>query len=857
MDLPTYTNIWRIEKRLYKLYDLRLPMPLPLGQIIAFAGITVPYVLFLTLIGIPFNHNLFWLYVLPPWALTWLATRPVLENKRLPELLASQVRYLSEPSVWCRMAPATEQEEITVTGKVWHAHRQAAPQPAAAAQPAAATAVDGSVAGKEAAATPGVSRTHKPTRVPAPGQPQWASTSAASKRRSEARHRRPASAQPQATAGGRVMVPQGPPASLVQQRGHGDPVFSPGRHVSALDSRTREPAAAPSRSPRGPARPTTAHGQLARGQQAPVRGQQPEWAKRARPGSWPAETPKPPPAETPGKPRVIEVSHAEQAQPEKKATPAPSGDLLLPFAVAKPSPPPAPAQAGPPSGPLQPVTLPGQPPPPVPGAAGPVSGPIPSVTAPGHSGQRVSGAEASANGPVVPVVGPVSGPVPPVAVPGHSGQRVSGAEASANGPVWPVVGPVNGPVPPVAVPEHSGQQAPGVGAAVSGPARPGVEVPGGLKDAGQPVSGAGDPVSDPVQSAAAFIGPARPPVPEVDGSPSAPARPYGPARPDLPGKHSRQPDVAEADVMPLQMPPVQVARSRAEERPARTVERVLGGPAGPRGRSWHERVTLVPGGHGPGRPGPADQEERDKARARLPLPGPRRVVVLGCTSGAGQTVTTLLVARLLASLRGERVGVLDLNPGEGSLVRRAKSGVVGSVHDLLGGMSPAGPGLELISGGEGRAGVKGLDEGDFGRIGDLLAQRYAISLVDPGASAVGRVLAIADQLVLVAPASSDAPRAVSMTREWLETHDHRGLAANAIMVLNGVSGRSMADVESAEAIVVGRCRAIVRVPWEDQLGDQDGPCAGTAPLRLRARQALTALTGVLVSGLAAGAEVPR
>ena len=31
MDLPTYTNIWRIEKRLYKLYDFRLPMPLPVG----------------------------------------------------------------------------------------------------------------------------------------------------------------------------------------------------------------------------------------------------------------------------------------------------------------------------------------------------------------------------------------------------------------------------------------------------------------------------------------------------------------------------------------------------------------------------------------------------------------------------------------------------------------------------------------------------------------------------------------------------------------------------------------------------------------------------------------------------------
>ncbi len=127
MDLPTYTNIWRIEKRLYKLYDLRLPMPLPLGQIAAFAGITVPYVLILTMIGVPFNHNLFWLYVLPPGVLTWLATRPVLENKKLPELLVSQVRYLGEPNVWCRMAPSAEQDEIVVVGRVWHAGRQPAP----------------------------------------------------------------------------------------------------------------------------------------------------------------------------------------------------------------------------------------------------------------------------------------------------------------------------------------------------------------------------------------------------------------------------------------------------------------------------------------------------------------------------------------------------------------------------------------------------------------------------------------------------------------------------------------------------------------------------------------------------------
>ena len=108
MDLPTYTNIWRIEKRLYKLYDFRLPMPLPVGQIAVFAAIAVPYVVILKMIGLPFSHTLLWLYILPPGALAWLVTRPVLEGKRLPELVVSQVRYLSEPRTWCRMAPLAE-----------------------------------------------------------------------------------------------------------------------------------------------------------------------------------------------------------------------------------------------------------------------------------------------------------------------------------------------------------------------------------------------------------------------------------------------------------------------------------------------------------------------------------------------------------------------------------------------------------------------------------------------------------------------------------------------------------------------------------------------------------------------------
>ena len=125
MELPTYTNIWRIEKRLYKLYDFRLPMPLPVGQIAVFAAITVPYVVILKLIGLPFSHTLLWLYILPPGVLAWLVTRPVLEGKRLPELVHSQARYLGEPRTWCRMAPLAEQEEIMVVARVW---RQVRPE---------------------------------------------------------------------------------------------------------------------------------------------------------------------------------------------------------------------------------------------------------------------------------------------------------------------------------------------------------------------------------------------------------------------------------------------------------------------------------------------------------------------------------------------------------------------------------------------------------------------------------------------------------------------------------------------------------------------------------------------------------
>jgi MinD-like ATPase involved in chromosome partitioning or flagellar assembly len=775
VDLPTYTNIWRIEKRLYKLYDLRLPMPLPLGQIAAFVGITVPYVLFLTLIGIPFNHNLFWLYVLPPWAITWLATRPVLENKRLSELLVSQVRYIGEPKVWCRMAPAAEKDEVTVTARVWHSRRRAAVQPAD-------------------------SRARAPQRLHAdPGaRPAWAPAPGASRRRIEPRHRRAAAQRAlPATAAGRVPVRAGSPvrggppsrtaparaaagnstgpipvrngparpataavspaslaahtapaaahtAPAAARDGHtadsgpipvpvrnepGLPPVAPGvaqwaRHVpgSALDSRaiahdTSPPGRAVSTRPARTVPPANARPPLRPGRPGsppPATGR-PEWATRAHPGpigGWPAGAPGP---------RDLEVAHAENGRPVKKSAPRPGWDPMQPAASASSAAPARPHGDG---------------------------------AEPGRAARRARAGRL-----------------------GRGGGQGRAGQVTAPETVAPVrsAAVVRGPVAsaPVSAPRHGEAASPGG--------------PRGRTVANRPVP------------AVSWV-PARPNAtpPVANGTPAAP--PASPGALTRPAPHPA---------------PAAAAQARA-------------------------------GGDGRA----ASQEERDRARARMPLSRPQRIVVLGCTSGAGQTVTALLTARMLATLRGEPVGALDLNPGDGSLARRFRGGVAGTVPELLGTpgatlpADPA-PGVEVIADGDSA-------DHDFTKIGERLAARYRISLVDPGSSGVGKVLAMADQLILVAPASADAPRAVTMTRQWLDKHDHRGLAAGAIMVVNGVSARSLADVERAEAIMVGRCRAIIRVPWEDQFGAGNGPCAGTAPLRQPARQAITELAGVLVSGLAAG-----
>jgi hypothetical protein len=251
------------------------------------------------------------------------------------------------------------------------------------------------------------------------------------------------------------------------------------------------------------------------------------------------------------------------------------------------------------------------------------------------------------------------------------------------------------------------------------------------------------------------------------------------------------------------------------ERPLPSIERALSAPGARRDISWRRRVKVVVGGQGPGQ---RDQESLDRDRAKLPLAGSRCIVVLGCHAGAGQTTTTLTTSRMLASLRGHPIAALDLNADRAETVKAANLDIIAP------GQSP-----------------------DYHK----LAERYPLTFVDPAPSGMARVLKLADQLIIVAPPSPEGSSSLANTQQWLEAHGYADLANRAVTVLNGVRKQAMSDALRVESVARGRCRAIVRVPWDDQLAVP--PAQLQVPQVPQTRLAYTALAGVLIAGMAAPA----
>jgi hypothetical protein len=672
VDLPTYTSIWRIEKRLYKLYDFRLPMPLPINWIAVFAGITIPYIILLIAIGLPFIHTLVWLYVLPPGVLTWLTTRPVIENKRLPELVESQVRYLAEPRTWVRLTPLSEKDQIVLTARVWRSRpdRRRGPDSAADREPR------------------------------------------------------------------RLALPSG-------DRGHAAQPLHPGPVLRPTSVFHPERAAAD----------RTPDQRLAKRQAAP--------GSRARQGQRPA---------APQRLRAQERAGGVQGGP--RTTAASRGGAWLPptLPAARTAAPAVPSgeheELVPPADQISPTLLAGNPP-----------------------GRR-SGGDDSA----------------------HAMPDVTPPPATSVPPAPPV------PVPPVLRGRAGGPNAGQLEVSHDGPRR----------------RGEGE------------SGPSPEPAPSTQAGTAA-----GALKPRQP---PQDPPAAAAPAAPEPVPAVeQVGQPGKQALPS--IERALSAPGRDMNAPWNGKVKVVTG-HGAAQgPGSRDAEAQDRNRARLPLAEPRRILVLGCTSGAGQSVTALMTASMLASLREHPVAAVDLH--DGTLARHRSPAAW--LEELLAGrppqvITPTRPDglhpspkpsparLDVI------AAHQPLSDGDDIKLAVQLNRHYPLAVIDPGAAGLSRLLNITDQLLVVVPANTDAAGALADTREWLDNNGHADLATQSVTVINGVSRRSLPDVNRAESIARGRSRAIVRVPWDDML-----PVAATGPATLRpqTRVAYTALSGVLVAGLTA------
>jgi MinD-like ATPase involved in chromosome partitioning or flagellar assembly len=117
-------------------------------------------------------------------------------------------------------------------------------------------------------------------------------------------------------------------------------------------------------------------------------------------------------------------------------------------------------------------------------------------------------------------------------------------------------------------------------------------------------------------------------------------------------------------------------------------------------------------------------------------------------------------------------------------------------------------------------------------------------------SAMYGVLGVADQIVVVSSGSIDGARSASATLDWLDAHGHGDLVRNAVTVINCVSrSAGGVDLDRVAAHFGGRCRAVVRIPFDAHL--QEGAEVDLDRLEPRTRLALLELAAVVADAFPA------
>ncbi|MFI0369383.1 AAA family ATPase [Actinomadura sp. 1N219] len=270
-------------------------------------------------------------------------------------------------------------------------------------------------------------------------------------------------------------------------------------------------------------------------------------------------------------------------------------------------------------------------------------------------------------------------------------------------------------------------------------------------------------------------------------------------------------------------------------------------------------------------PGESQGDVRRKdliARARTMVAGGHhRVAVMSLKGGVGKTTTTTGLGSMLGSLRGDTVIAVDANPDRGTLSDKVRLETAATVRDLLNNRdriqryadvraftSQNNARLEVLASDRDPAVSEAFSADDYAAVAVVLEQYYSICITDCGTgllhSAMAGVLSLADQLVLVSSPSVDGARSASATLDWLEAHDHGHLVRNGVVVLSMVRNRtrSQVDLDKLQAHFESRCRAVVRIPYDDHL--EEGAEVELEQLAPATREAYLTLAAVVGDGFA-------
>jgi hypothetical protein len=107
VELPTYTSVFRLQRRLYALYDWELPVPVGLAELGLFVGGVGLFSAIGALTGIGLSAGTAWFYLVPPAFIAHLARRPVADAKTPHTWLGAQLRHLLEPRTLVGFAEAS------------------------------------------------------------------------------------------------------------------------------------------------------------------------------------------------------------------------------------------------------------------------------------------------------------------------------------------------------------------------------------------------------------------------------------------------------------------------------------------------------------------------------------------------------------------------------------------------------------------------------------------------------------------------------------------------------------------------------------------------------------------------------